>query len=63
MHIAPMTEEQTARFNAWLEKASGPLSWHWRWNQWIGLHYGPIPVALLIAVPVITALECWALGA
>jgi hypothetical protein len=31
--------------------------WRWGWSPWIGIHYGPIPVGLLIAIPLIIAVR------
>ncbi len=30
--------------------------WQWGWNVFIGFHYGPIPVGLLIAIPILIAI-------
>ncbi len=30
--------------------------WRWGWNVLIGFHYGPIPVSLLIAIPILIAI-------
>ncbi len=30
--------------------------WRWGWSVWIGIHYGPIPVGLIIGIPMIIAL-------
>lgn len=32
-------------------------SWRWGWNWLIGVHYGPVPVGLLIAIPILIALR------
>ena len=29
--------------------------WKWSWNPMIGIMYGPIPVGLIIAVPILIA--------
>lgn len=29
--------------------------YRWGWNWFIGIHYGPIPVGLLIAIPLLIA--------
>jgi hypothetical protein len=31
--------------------------WRWGWSAWIGIHYGPIPVGLLIAIPILIAVR------
>ena len=31
--------------------------WRWGWSPWIGIHYGPIPVGILIAIPLIIAVR------
>lgn len=31
--------------------------WRWGWNWFIGIHYGPIPVGLLVALPILIALR------
>jgi hypothetical protein len=30
--------------------------WKWGWNVFVGFHYGPIPVGLLIGIPLLIAL-------
>jgi hypothetical protein len=30
--------------------------WRWGWHALIGFHYGPIPVGLLIAIPILIAI-------
>lgn len=31
--------------------------WRWGWSWWLGVHYGPIPVGILIGVPIL--LKLW----
>jgi hypothetical protein len=31
--------------------------WRWGWNWFIGIHYGPIPVGLIIGLPILIALR------
>ena len=31
-------------------------TWRWGWSAWIGIHYGPVPVGLLIGLPILIAL-------
>jgi hypothetical protein len=31
--------------------------WRWGWNWFIGIHYGPIPVGLIIAAPLLYAMR------
>jgi len=30
--------------------------WKWGWSRWIGIHYGPIPVGLIIGLPIMIAM-------
>jgi len=30
--------------------------WRWSWSPFIGIKYGPIPVGLIVAVPMLLAL-------
>ena len=30
--------------------------WKWSWNPMIGVMYGPVPVGLLIAIPILIAI-------
>ena len=30
--------------------------WKWGWSAFIGIHYGPIPVGLIIAIPILIAM-------
>jgi len=30
--------------------------WKWSWNPMIGIMYGPVPVGLLIAIPILIAI-------
>lgn len=32
-------------------------AWRWGYSAWIGITYGPIPVGLLIALPILLALK------
>ena len=32
-----------------------PPDWRWSWSIWVGIKYGPIPVGLMIAIPIILA--------
>jgi hypothetical protein len=36
--------------------ASSP-AWQWGWKWWCGIHYGPIPVGMLIAIPLLIAMR------
>ncbi len=40
------------------EPAAEPIavSWRWGWSPWIGIHYGPVPVGLIIGIPILIAL-------
>ena len=31
-------------------------AWKWSWNPMIGIMYGPVPVGLIIAVPILIAI-------
>lgn len=31
--------------------------WRWGWNWFIGIHYGPIPVGLIVGIPLLIALR------
>ncbi|MBL9018483.1 MAG: hypothetical protein JNL83_30130 [Myxococcales bacterium] len=31
--------------------------WRWGWSPWVGIHYGPIPVGILLAIPILIALR------
>ncbi len=31
--------------------------WRWGWNWFIGIHYGPIPVGMIIGIPILIALR------
>ena len=30
-------------------------AWKWSWNPMIGIMYGPVPVGLIIAIPILIA--------
>jgi len=30
-------------------------AWKWGYSRWIGIHYGPIPVGIIIAVIILIA--------
>jgi hypothetical protein len=30
--------------------------WKWSWNPMIGIMYGPVPVGLIIAIPILIAI-------
>ena len=30
-----------------------PPDWRWSWSGWVGIKYGPIPIGLMIALPII----------
>jgi hypothetical protein len=30
--------------------------WKWSWNPMIGVMYGPVPVGLIIAIPILIAI-------
>jgi hypothetical protein len=32
-------------------------TWRWGWNWFIGIHYGPIPVGMIIGLPILIALR------
>ena len=32
-----------------------PEEWRWSWSMWVGIKYGPVPVGLFIALPLIIA--------
>jgi hypothetical protein len=27
--------------------------WRWGWSAWIGIHYGPIPVGIIVGIPLL----------
>ena len=31
-------------------------NWKWSWNPMIGVMYGPVPVGLIIAIPILIAI-------
>jgi hypothetical protein len=32
-----------------------PPPWRWSWSIWVGIKYGPVPVGLIVALPIIIA--------
>ena len=40
-----------------LEPQHQEAPWRWGWNWFIGIHYGPIPVGLIIGLPILIALR------
>lgn len=59
----PRDPAEQAAYNHWsATQASQAFAesqqWKWGWNGWIGIHYGPIPVGIIIVVPLMIAM--WA---
>lgn len=47
-----------AAAEAYFEPRRNPLArWQWKWNWFVGFTYGPIPVSLLIALPILIAVN------
>ena len=34
-----------------------PAPWKWGYSRWVGIHYGPIPVGIIIAIIVLIAIS------
>lgn len=53
-----MSPDQEMRFRAWQERETTPKTeWRWGWSGWMGIHYGPIPVGILIGLPLLALLR------